>query len=964
MVLFFSQLFEASAVKNFKLILSTVILIFFSAAVSSARNGEGIITGKVIDANTGDPLIGARVMLKDKSKGAMSKIDGSFRIAKVQAGTYTLEVNYVGYATTKIRNVEVKSDDIFKIDIRMKEEAVMTEEVVVQARAYQNTEAALLKERQKSEAFSDAISAEDISRGGSGDAADAIKKVTGATTVGGKHVYIRGLGDRYSSTQLNGANLPTADPDKKSVHLDLFPSNLIENITTIKTATPDKPGDFTGGTVDIRTKSFPEKFKMKYSMSSAYNTATTGEDFLTYPGSGTDWLGYDNGKRDIPGEIMQVLNNPDDEIPYVQDAYNKDNSNQAYKLQSLSRAFDPVMHPTKKTAPMDRSFSFSIGDNLFDQKFGYLASISYKRNFKSYTGGTHAIYLLPGRKTDSAQLVNEVMVTDNKSDDEVIWGSMLNLAYNVSPNHQVGVNFMYNQSGISTARYQDGWDRYYDSNYETRVLQYTERNMNSLQFNGRHNFDFMGNAKMDWNVAYSKNSQHEPDLRFFTNEYYIDEDDQDTTYEIDQSLYKYPSRYFRDLNEDITSATADIEVPFKDIMDFPLKLKTGFSYRQKNRDFREQRFDMEQDDVNYNGDPNGFFEDYTGIVDSSRFYRFGNYISYYNPDSSSYNGQQEITALYGMIDWQVYELLRVVGGVRYETTQMDVWRVNKQNEEAMIDESDVLPSINLIYTLTENMNVRGAFGKTIARPMFREIAPYSSFEYVGGYILLGNPELERTMINNYDIRWEWFQNPGEILAASAFYKDFDNPIERTIINVNDEVQYKNVDQAQLFGAEFEFRKKLGFINEIFNDFLFGVNFTYVYSEVDIPDEEWEEIKAFDSTASRTRDLQGQSPYILNLDLSYVNWDSGTEANLHYYVFGKRLSDVTQQGTPDIYEYPRPDLNLVISQKFFNRLKVRLTAKNILNSNYEKGQEFNGKKYITQDYRLGRIFKIGVSYAID
>jgi TonB-dependent receptor len=921
----------------------------------------------VVDAGTGDPLIGARVMLKDKSAGAMTKIDGTFRLTKIPAGTYSLEINYIGYATTEVKGVEVKPGEVFKINVSLNEEAVMTEEVVVQARAYQNTEAALLKERQKAEAFSDAISAEDIGRGGSGDAADAIKKVTGATTVGGKHVYIRGLGDRYSSTQLNGANLPTADPDKKSVHLDMFPSNLIENITTIKTATPDKPGDFTGGTVDIRTKSFPDKFKMKYSMSTAYNTETTGNDFLTYPGSGTDWLGYDNGKRDIPEAISKVINNPDDHIPLPEEAYQKANpeaTKAAYRLQELSRAFDPVMHPTTKAAPMNRSFSFSIGDNLFEQKFGYLASVSYKRSFTSYSGGTHAIYLLPGKMTDSSRLVNEVKVRDNKSDDEVIWGSMLNLAYNVSTNHQVGVNFMFNQSGISSARYQDGWDRYYDARYETRVLQFTERNMRSLQFNGKHNFDFMSNVKMNWNVSYSNSTQYEPDLRFFTNDYIVD--DADTTYEIDASLYKYPSRYFRDLNEDVTSAQADFEIPFKEINDFPLEVKAGFAYNMRGRDFREHRFDIEQDwsNLQYNGDPNGFFEEYTGIVDSSGyFYRFGNIISYYNPDSSSYSGEQEIAAAYGMIDWQVYELLRVVGGLRYETTRMDVWRTQK-NGNSLIDESDLLPSVNLIYTLSENMNMRAAFGKTIARPMFREVAPYSSFEYVGGYILLGNPELERTMIDNYDLRWEWFQNPGEIMAVSTFYKDFENPIERTIINVNDEVMYKNVAQAKLFGAEFEFRKKLGFINEIFNDILFGVNFTYVFSEVDIPEEEMREILEFDPNASRTRELQGQSPYILNLDLSYVNWDSGTEANLHYYVFGKRLSEVTQQGTPNIYEYPRPDLNLVVSQKFFDRLKIKLTAKNILNSNYEKAQEFNGEKYITQSFELGTIYKIGISYAID
>ncbi|MFW5701645.1 MAG: TonB-dependent receptor domain-containing protein, partial [Bacteroidota bacterium] len=863
--------------------------------------------------------------------------------------------------------IQIKPGEVYNLTASLKDETIMTDEVVVTAKAVRTTEAALLKERQKAEAFSDAISAEDISRGGSGDAADAIKKVTGATTVGGKHVYIRGLGDRYSSTQLNGANLPTADPDKKSVHLDLFPSGMIENITTIKTATPDKPGDFTGGTVDIRTKSFPDRFRMKYSVSTSYNNITTGQDFLAAPGSGTDWLGYDNGKRNIPAPVREIINSPDGRIPYISEAYSKSSPEKAYELQHLSQSFDPVMHPLTKTAPMDHGFSLSIGDNLFDQKFGYLASFSYKRDFHSYSNGVQAIYLLPGEVTNSPALNKEVYVSDNKSDDEVIWGSMVNLAYNVTSNHQVGVNFIFNQSGISSARYQNGWDRYYDRNYETRVLQYTERNMNSAQLSGKHNFDFADDIKLNWNFTTSRTSQYEPDLRFFTNDYGVGEDG-DTAYAIDASLYKYPSRYFRDLNEDLVSGSADMEIPFKKIMDIPLKFKTGFSYNQKNRDFRENRFDLAIDDkkrVKYDGRPNDFFRTNTGIVDSSSFYRFGNYIEYYNPDSSEYNGSQEVMAAYGMADWQITDLVRFVGGVRFETTNLDVWRPSiGRSGNDLLDENDILPSLNLIYTLSDNMNIRAAFGKTIARPTFREVAPYSSFEYVGGYILLGNPELERTMIDNFDLRWEWFQNPGEILAVSGFYKDFRNPIERTIINVNDEVQYQNVEEAKLFGAEFEFRKNLGFINPVLKEFLFGVNFTYVYSQVDIPEDELEQIRAFDPDASSTRELQGQSPYILNLDLSYVNWDTGTEANLHYYIFGKRLSDVTQQGTPDIYELPRPDLNLVVSQKLFDRFTFKISAKNILDSRYEKAQEFRGTEYIVTSYELGRSFSVGISYGID
>lgn len=928
----------------------------------SARAQTGQISGKAVDEATGDPMIGATIRLKESGKGAYTNVNGEFKLDKVPVGEYTLVISYMGYQTLEYQGVKVIPGETTKIDAALAEEGVTTDEVEVSAKRYTHTDAALLADRQKAEAVSDAIGAEAIARGGAGDAADAVKKVTGATTVGGKHVYIRGLGERYSSTQLNGANLPSADPDKKSVHLDLFPADLIDNITTIKTATPDKPGDFTGGTVDIRTKSFPDKLKMNFSMSTSYNFSSTGETMLTYNGSGTDWIGFDDGKRDIPDVVQNVINDPNQSVPYLSETWS--DPERAYLLDRLSRAFDPEMAPTNQTAPMDYGFSISAGDN-FKQKLGYLASFSYGRKVNSYNGGIHARYSVPGVINDSTRLNNDVMVDDSKSDDEIVWGGMVNLGYNITPHNQISFNYMRTQSGASTTRYQEGWDRYYgDVTYQTRVLQYTQRDVNSFQLTGKHNFSFLKNIKLDWIASYNGNTQWEPDLRFFTNDYSVGTD-QDTSYYIDQSLYKYPSRYFRDLNEDIASISADIEVPIKEFVPIKMKFKTGLSFQDKNRSFKEHRFDMAQDRIDYNGEDYAFFSDYTGIIDSSSSYRFGNYIQYYDPNAASYNGDQTITAFYGMVDWFIVDDFRVVTGVRYETTQMEVGSLdtNKANKTGLLDEQDILPSVNFVYSLNQKMNLRAAYGKTLARPNFRELAPYSSFEYVGGYIFLGNDSLQRTLINNFDLRWEWFTNPGEIFAASVFYKDFKDPIERTILNVNDEIQYKNVGEAFVYGAEFELRKGLNFLHPFFDNFLFGANLTLVRSQVDVPETELEIKRSFDSSAATTRDLQGQSPYVLNLDLLYTNREWGTEANLHFYTFGKRLSEVSRGGTPDVYEYPSPDLNFVVSQRLFDKFKLKFKAQNILNSERQKAMEFKGEKYVIQEYDLGASVSFSVSYTL-
>ncbi len=318
--------------------------------------------------------------------------------------------------------------------------------------------------------------------------------------------------------------------------------------------------------------------------------------------------------------------------------------------------------------------------------------------------------------------------------------------------------------------------------------------------------------------------------------------------------------------------------------------------------------------------------------------------------------------------------------MRYEATLMDVMNtgnLDKENvKKGKINEQDLLPSLNLVYAINDNQNLRAAYGKTLARPNFREFAPYHSYEYAVGYILNGNQELERTLINNFDIRWEWFPQIGEIVAVSAFTKNFKNPIERVILNVNNEVQYQNVDRAFLAGAEFEFKKNLGFIHKSAQNLQFGMNFTYTYSKVDVSEDELLRMRAYDPDAKDYRQLQGQSPYIFNVNLSYSNPNSGTTSGIYYNVFGDRLSEVSLGGTPDVYEFSRPDLRFNATQDLFrlfgtkdsqgnpmSGLKLKFSASNLLDSDIYKAQEFKGKEFVNVRYKLGRSFSLGLSYSL-
>jgi TonB-dependent receptor len=305
----------------------------------------------------------------------------------------------------------------------------------------------------------------------------------------------------------------------------------------------------------------------------------------------------------------------------------------------------------------------------------------------------------------------------------------------------------------------------------------------------------------------------------------------------------------------------------------------------------------------------------------------------------------------------------LIGGARLENTDISIESRDTSLPIATINNADLLPSVNLIYSLTDNQNIRFAYSKTLARPTFRELADFDFFEFVGGYTFIGNPGLQISLIDNFDARWEWFTGPGEILSVSGFYKDFSNPIERVTVNANGNVQMRNVSNAKLFGLEFEVRKNLDFIS-VLSNFHFGMNLTLVSSQVSISDEEYELIKSYDPNASRTRQLQGQSPYALNLDLAYINPELGMDAGIHFNVFGERLSHVSLGGTPDVFEQPRNMLNFTAKQKIIGNLNLKFSAMNLLGARMEQLYHFKRREYSNTQYELGTTFSLGFSYTFE
>ncbi len=951
-----------------------LLLAFLTPAVYLAQAQTGRIAGTVVDAETGEPLIGVNVLVVEKGTGSATDLEGRYEIVNLTPGTYTLRFSYVGYVNQIVQGVVVRAGETTRLDLSLVPESVGLEAVVVEARLLRNTEAALLAERQKAAAVSNAISAERISRTGSNNAADALEKVTGASVLDGRYVYVRGLGERYINARLNGLDLPSADPDRKAVPFDLFPASLLDHIVTVKTFTPDQPGSFTGGSVNLSTRAFPDALSISFSTSITYRPQMVGfgNPIPAVPGANPGTWGLRADRLDVPSLLKRYRF---ENIPALSQAIL--NAEKARLLDQLSRALAPEMTPIYRPAPLNRSYTLSAGNRFElggDRLLGLIASFSYRRQATAYDDGIWARYRLTGR--DEAVLSEDNYLRTLSGTDEVIWGSLIHASLRLHRQHELSFSLIQNHSAESTARYQ--WGRFLsqlrpEDIYETRSLIYIERNIRTYQVRGKH---VLGNqlqsATLHWDFATTRTLQNEPDRRFFTNHYRLrprNDGTVDTLYIIRATTP--PQRYFRYLEESNQVGNLALEVPLATNFRF----KVGGYLEHKARTYRERKFVLRQQrGLRYDGDPATYFgPNNLGIIQerdlngdgSPDLFTFGLYLQEDTQPSANYDGTQDVRAGFAMIDWTPVRRLRVITGLRYETTDIEVVSHDTTKDVGRLQHADWLPAATFIYQLANSMNLRLAYGRTLARPVFRELAPYSTFEYVGGYLLTGNPNLRRTLVDNFDLRWEWFVRPGELLAVSLFFKYFDDPIEVVYQpfapNDNPEVQYRNVEEATLYGLELELRKRLDFLSRPLHHFEFSTNVTLVHSKVRVPAEELQSIRELRPNAPATRSLQGQSPYLINADLSYVDEQRGTTVSLYYNVFGPRLKEVGLGGTPDTYERPRHTLDLNISQRLLANLSLNVSAKNLLNTRYRVSHFYRGREYVTRDYGSGRSFSVGLRF---
>ena len=909
-----------------------ILLILLAVCTSAFAQSKGSISGKISDKSTNEDLIGANIFIVGTSTGASSDIDGSYSIRSLVPGRYQIRVSYISYQTMVVDNILIEAGKDTRVNVQLEPATTELNEIVVSAEALKSTEAAILNIQKNSLGIVDGVSAELIKKNNSADGTDVLKRMTGVTISDGKYVFVRGVGDRYNNTLLNGSNLPSTDPEKKSFSYDIFPASLIENILTSKTFIPDKTADFSGGLVEINTIEFPSKLILDFSVGSSYSSTTTDKNIQTYSGGKRDFLGYDDGTRNLPSLIPnQRL---DRNVPQLQ-------------LQEFGRAFANNWSTKSSTAPLNGNFKLNIGNKLElgdEETLGYIASLSYSAS-NELKETYQANYSFEGPRF-AYNGVNSVY--------SVNWGALVNISFKLAQKHKLSLKNVFNQSADDETTVYEGVYNGTLQNRKTTSLRYISRSLQSTQLIGEHFFGIMNGLNVDWNINYSKSKRNEPDARryIYSNDMFSPDDPMQ--FLLDQSL---TTRYFGNLDDKILGTNWNIKVKPFDNTSMPT-IKFGYAFDKKDRNFNARvfgfrngsggNFVQEQQillqDVNQIFSPENITPSFIEIVEITQ-------------PTDSYLSEQTINAAYLMTDFSLFKKIKIITGVRLENAVQKMNSKSRTGEPINVESNfnDLFPSVNIAYQYNDKLNLRLAYSKTVARPEFRELATFTYFDFVSNELVQGNPNLIRSVITNYDVRLEYYPAPRELYAISGFYKQFQNPIEQILLasSAFEPIRsFENAKGANNYGVEFELRKTLGFISSFFNDFMMIGNLSIIKSNIELEDRGFQ---------SASRPLQGQADFILNLGLYWETIDSDLSASLIYNKVGDRIAKVGFGGLGDVVELARDQVDLSFSKKLWSNLTIKIVAKDLLAKDIKFIQKTPDGNKPSEITKRGQNISVGLSF---
>lgn len=948
---------------NFRLLFTLAIIIVTKVAISQNSS----IKGKVVDEKTGETLPGAVVMINGTTTGGNTDFDGNFSINNVSPGTYNLVCKLISYNTKNLTDVIVKSGEPTIVTISLGSASTDLGVVEVTATMSKETNNALFVMQKNNASVSDGISSESIRRTPDRSTSDVLKRVSGASIQDNKFAIIRGLNDRYNSAYINGAPLPSSESDRKAFAFDIFPSNMLDNLIIIKTATPDLPGEFAGGIIQINTKSIPEKNEQTISIGTGFNTVTTFKNFKTYEGGKTDFLGIDDGSRAIPAGIPSTTEYEratiDEKAEYGKKMTGSWKINNTTALPNLSL-----------------QYSMANVGKVFKREAGSLFAITYNNNF-SRNEITRREY-----EEQTTGVVKRMELQDTLFTQSILASAMWNLSLKLNDNNQLSLKNIYSVNTDDKvairggAREYDQPEKYWE---KASLRWYTQNNLLSSQLIGSHLLP-KSKIKINWIGGLSNISRDVPNMRRMVYQK-VSATEADPTAQyaaVVQNEGTIPNAagnmFFSNTKENILSLKYDATLPV-DIKKTKTDIKIGGFHQFRDRKFSSRslgfskyrrgsavKFDSE---LLYLPEDQIFSAENMGVTDQVGPYNGGFKLDEATKTSDSYQASSMLNAGFLMLDTKVLEKLRFIYGARLESYNQRIETIKDGTSEPIVVDTtvnDILPSLNIVYSLNDKMNIRGSYYRTVARPEFRELAPFIFFDFLTDFAVSGNLNLQRTIVDNYDLRYEWYPGVGQLFSVSAFYKNFTNPIEMANRpDVLREQYYINAPNATNVGFEFEYRVKLSSLfkadsNEVLNSITFFSNFAYIISKVDV--------SKINGATAEERPLQGQSPLLVNAGLFYSHPTNGFSAAVSYNYVGRRLYLIGSTSEPDYWENPRHLLDLQLSKRFKEKFEVKLNIKDVLAQNailyqdIDKNKKYDKEKDNTMvDTKNGQTISLSLSY---
>ena len=933
-------------------LLSTTIILITSLSFTFAQ--EGTIRGTIKDAKTKEDLVGATVYIEGLNKGTSADINGFFSMSRIPTGNYKLKISFVGYKVRFIENVKVLSEQVTEINTLIEEEGATLNEVKVIGQKLTNTEVSVISEIKAAQQIVSGISAAQISKTLDRTAAEVVKRVPGVTIFGDRFINIRGLNERYNTVMLNNVFTPSMESDARSFSFDILPSNQIDRILVYKSPAAELPGEFAGGVVKIFTKSIPDQNSFTIDYGTSYRDGTTGKDFYAPQAGSTAWTGFNDGFSDLPKFF-----------PTTADLKNIAVSN-PQRLQQVGQSLKNSWTPVKSTSIPDQRIALTSATkfDLGNMRIGNVTAINYSNTRTRFMKTQNDFAYTKIVSTGEADVLSNF--NDEQYTNTVRVGVLHNWALKINDNHTIEFKNLFNQLSNSQFIDRNGFEN--GANWEISSFNQNYRGIYTGQLVGRHKFN-SEKTNFDWVIGYNKSFNELPDYKRFRY-------DSGGNLLVPQGAVQAFNLGRTNIILDEKGITGAVNLVQKITVKKGateeegkvLELKAGVFYESKDRTFNARNLGFVQ--ANSSLFNIGTLPIETIFSAQNINTTNGVKIDEQTNNSDAYTASNNLIAFYGSGNYSFTKKLNLIAGVRAESNQQKLNGFDNRDGKPVNFNRDILsilPSLNLTYNFSEKSLLRLAYGQTLNRPEFREIAPFTFYDFVLNRVVTGNPVINNATIDNYDFRYEWYPTPSEVVSVAAFYKNFTNPIEVVFTSgANPNVSFDNAKSAYSAGIELEAKKSLGGItsNAFLNKINLVFNAAFIYSRVTIKPD-------IAATQSNNRPLQGQSPYIINGGINYNNQKTKLQLNLLYNIIGRRIYAVGNNfGTPypDWYEMPRNVLDLTFSKGITKNLLIKGGITDILNQKVlilQDGNQDsvfdNNKDQIIQSYNPGSVYSLGLAY---